>query len=92
MARINESAMPKDGDTTQVTSSQPFEVIAINVGEKRYKVRKFLKLINFESNFFCIFPGCVQCATVQRTGCVFIRHQHNYLIYDAHGGEGRYEW
>ena len=26
---------------------QPFEILAINVGEKKYKVRKFAKLINF---------------------------------------------
>ena len=27
---------------------QPFEILAINVGEKKYKVRKFAKLINLE--------------------------------------------
>ena len=26
---------------------QPFEIIALNVGEKKYRVRKFVKLINF---------------------------------------------
>ncbi|RKZ69882.1 MAG: hypothetical protein DRQ44_02250 [Gammaproteobacteria bacterium] len=26
---------------------QPFEIIAVNVGEKKYRVRKFVKLINF---------------------------------------------
>jgi len=29
-------------------ADQPFEVVAINVGEKKYKVRKFIKLTNFE--------------------------------------------
>ena len=29
-------------------SDQPFEILAINVGEKKYKVRKFTKLVNFE--------------------------------------------
>lgn len=28
-------------------ANQPFEILAINVGEKKYKVRKFAKLINF---------------------------------------------
>lgn len=28
-------------------ADQPFEILAINVGEKKYKVRKFAKLINF---------------------------------------------
>ena len=28
-------------------SEQPFSVVTINVGEKKYKVRKFTKLINF---------------------------------------------
>ena len=27
--------------------NQPFEIIALNVGEKKYRVRKFVKLINF---------------------------------------------
>ena len=27
---------------------QPFEIIALNVGEKKYRVRKFVKLINFD--------------------------------------------
>ena len=29
-------------------SDRPFEVITINVGEKKYKVRRFSKLINLE--------------------------------------------
>jgi peroxiredoxin len=29
-------------------ADQPFEAITINVGEKKYKVRKFSKLINLE--------------------------------------------
>jgi len=29
-------------------SDRPFTVITINVGEKKYKIRKFTKLINFE--------------------------------------------
>lgn len=29
-------------------ADQPFEVLALNVGEKKYKVRKFIKLINFD--------------------------------------------
>ncbi len=28
-------------------ADQPFEILALNVGEKKYKVRKFAKLINF---------------------------------------------
>ena len=28
-------------------ADQPFEILALNVGEKKYKVRKFVKLINF---------------------------------------------
>lgn len=28
-------------------ANQPFEVLALNVGEKKYRVRKFVKLINF---------------------------------------------
>lgn len=28
-------------------ADQPFEVLALNVGEKKYRVRKFVKLINF---------------------------------------------
>ena len=27
---------------------QPFEILALNVGEKKYRVRKFVKLINFD--------------------------------------------
>jgi hypothetical protein len=29
-------------------ADKPFEIIAINVGEKKYKVRKFSKVINFD--------------------------------------------
>jgi thiol-disulfide isomerase/thioredoxin len=29
-------------------ADRPFEIIAINVGEKKYRVRKFTKVINFE--------------------------------------------
>ncbi len=28
-------------------AGQPFEILALNVGEKKYRVRKFVKLINF---------------------------------------------
>mgnify|MGYP001138511207 CR=1 FL=1 len=40
--------MPELERLKQQMSDQPFEIIALNVGEKRYKVRKFLKLINFD--------------------------------------------
>ena len=29
-------------------ADQPFEILALNVGEKKYKVRKFAKLINLQ--------------------------------------------
>ncbi len=29
-------------------ADQPFEILALNVGEKKYRVRKFVKLINFD--------------------------------------------
>jgi thiol-disulfide isomerase/thioredoxin len=29
-------------------SDRPFEILAVNVGEKKYRVRKFVKLINFD--------------------------------------------
>lgn len=29
-------------------ADRPFEIVTINVGEKKYKVRKFIKLINFD--------------------------------------------
>jgi len=32
----------------QRLSEQPFEILAVNVGEKKYRVWKFLKLINFD--------------------------------------------
>ena len=31
----------------QALKEQPFEILAVNVGEKKYKVWKFVKLINF---------------------------------------------
>ena len=40
--------MPELQRLKQHFSDQPFEIIAINVGEKKYKVRKFSKLINLE--------------------------------------------
>ena len=32
----------------QNMADRPFEIIAINVGEKKYRVRKFINLVNFE--------------------------------------------
>jgi thiol-disulfide isomerase/thioredoxin len=32
----------------QRLADEPFEILAVNVGEKKYKVWKFLKLINFD--------------------------------------------
>ena len=29
-------------------ADRPFEIVTVNVGEKKYKVRKFIKLINFD--------------------------------------------
>jgi peroxiredoxin len=40
--------MPELTKLKQQFAGQPFEVIALNVGEKRYRVRKFAKLINFK--------------------------------------------
>jgi thiol-disulfide isomerase/thioredoxin len=40
--------MPALKKLKQKLSGSPFEILAVNVGEKRYKVRKFVKLINFD--------------------------------------------
>ena len=40
--------MPELTRLQQQLADRPFEIIAINVGEKKYKVRKFAKLINLE--------------------------------------------
>jgi thiol-disulfide isomerase/thioredoxin len=40
--------MPELTRLQQQLSDKPFDILAINVGEKKYKVRKFSKLINFE--------------------------------------------
>jgi len=40
--------MPELKRLKQHFSDQPFEIITINVGEKKYKVRKFSKLINLD--------------------------------------------
>ena len=40
--------MPALKKLKQRLSGAPFEILAVNVGEKRYKVRKFVKLINFD--------------------------------------------
>ena len=40
--------MPELTRLKQQLSGKPFEILAINVGEKKYKVRKFTKLVNFE--------------------------------------------
>jgi thiol-disulfide isomerase/thioredoxin len=39
--------MPELTKLKQQFAEQPFEIIALNVGEKRYRVRKFVKLVNF---------------------------------------------
>lgn len=39
--------MPSLARIKERFSGQPFEVLAVNVGEPRFKVRKFVKLINF---------------------------------------------
>jgi thiol-disulfide isomerase/thioredoxin len=39
--------MPELTRLKKQLSDQPFEILALNVGEKKYKVRKFAKLINF---------------------------------------------
>lgn len=40
--------MPELTRLKQQMVGKPFEILALNVGEKKYKVRKFTKLINFE--------------------------------------------
>jgi len=40
--------MPELTKLKQQFAGQPFEIITLNVGEKRYRVRKFVKLINFD--------------------------------------------
>ena len=39
--------MPELTRLKKQLADQPFEIIAVNVGEKKYRVRKFVKLINF---------------------------------------------
>ena len=39
--------MPELTGLKKQLTDQPFEILALNVGEKKYKVRKFAKLINF---------------------------------------------
>ena len=40
--------MPELTRLKKQLADQPFEIIAVNVGEKKYRVRKFVKLINFD--------------------------------------------
>ena len=40
--------MPELTRLKQQMADRPFEIIAINVGEKKYRVRKFVNLVNFE--------------------------------------------
>jgi thiol-disulfide isomerase/thioredoxin len=40
--------MPELTRLKQQLADRPFEILALNVGEKKYRVRKFTKLINFE--------------------------------------------
>ena len=40
--------MPELTRLKKQLSDQPFEILALNVGEKKYRVRKFVKLINFD--------------------------------------------
>ncbi|MCG6939483.1 MAG: TlpA family protein disulfide reductase [Gammaproteobacteria bacterium] len=40
--------MPELTNLKKHFADQPFEIIALNVGEKKYRVRKFVKLINFD--------------------------------------------
>ena len=40
--------MPELTRLQQQLGDKPFDILAINVGEKKYKVRKFTRLINFE--------------------------------------------
>ena len=39
--------MPELTRLKKQMENQPFEILSLNVGEKKYKVRKFAKLINF---------------------------------------------
>ena len=40
--------MPELTQLKKQMAGKPFEILAINVGEKKYKVRKFTKLVSFE--------------------------------------------
>jgi thiol-disulfide isomerase/thioredoxin len=40
--------MPALQKLKQELSGQPFEILAINVGEQKYRVWKFVKLVNFD--------------------------------------------
>lgn len=40
--------MPELTRLQQQMTDKPFDILAINVGEKKYKVMKFTKLVNFE--------------------------------------------
>jgi len=40
--------MPELTQLKNQLNEKPFEILAINVGEKKYRVRKFAKLINFK--------------------------------------------
>lgn len=40
--------MPELTRLKKQLADQPFEILALNVGEKKYKVRKFTRLINFD--------------------------------------------
>jgi len=40
--------MPELTQLKKQMKNQPFEILSLNVGEKKYKVRKFIKLINFD--------------------------------------------
>ena len=40
--------MPELTRLKQQLADRPFEIIAINVGEKKYRVRKFVNVVNFE--------------------------------------------
>jgi len=40
--------MPELQRLKKLFANRPFEILAINVDEKKYKVRKFIKLINFD--------------------------------------------
>jgi len=40
--------MPELTRLKQQLADKPFDILAINVGEKKYKVRKFTRLINFQ--------------------------------------------